>query len=194
MFTRCESSESPRERPRRFGLRRLALAAAAAAVSVTGVAASTAHADTKPENLFRVFFAAEYGNGCSVPGPNVLLDQSPPLVDPSPWAAPWVFVVNFRPACDMHDAGYDGGIVFDPINGGVVDTRGLSRRTIDDRFYADLMTSCNRQIGWNAPAARAQCYGIAATYYFAVRAAGGPRFDADPAVPGTQQFGTRPNN
>ena len=73
----------------------------------------------------------------------------------------------------MHDSGYDGGIVFDPINGGVVDTRALSRRTIDDRFYNDLITSCNRQIGWNAPVARAQCYTIASTYYLAVRAAGG---------------------
>ena len=88
--------------------------------------------------------ATEYGNGCSFPGPNVLFDQSPPLVDPSPWAAPWVFVVNFRPVCDMHDAGYDGGIVFDPISGGYVDTRALSRRTIDDRFYDDLINSLQR--------------------------------------------------
>jgi hypothetical protein len=174
-------------------LRHLAVGATVGAIALTGVAA-TAHADTKPGNLARVFAAAEYGNGCSFPGPNLFFVQTPPLVDPSPWAAPWVFFVNFRPACDMHDSGYDGGIVFDPINGGVVDTRALSRRTIDDRFYNDLITSCNRQIGWNAPAARAQCYTIASTYYFAVRAAGGPLFDASPAVPGVQSFGTRPNN
>jgi Prokaryotic phospholipase A2 len=175
-------------------LRRFALATTVAATAMTGLAAASAHADTNPENLQRVFAAAEYSNGCSFPGLNVLLDQSPPLVDPSPWAAPWVFIVKFRPACDMHDAGYDGGIVTDPINGGVVDTRTLSRRTIDDRFYNDLITSCNRQIGWNAPAARAQCYTIASTYYLAVRAAGGLLFDANPAVPGVQSTGTRPNN
>jgi Prokaryotic phospholipase A2 len=174
-------------------LRRLALGVTVGATALTGLAA-TAHADTKPDNLRRVFAAAEYGTGCSFPGPNLLFDQTPPLVDPSPWAAPWVFIVNFRPACDMHDAGYDGGIVFDPINGGIVDTRGMSRSTIDARFHSDLMTSCNRQIGWNAPAARAQCYTIAGTYYLAVRAAGWALFDADPAVPGLQQSGTRPNN
>ncbi len=175
-------------------LRRFALGATAATAALTGFAATT-HADTKqgntPSNLFP---ASAYGNGCSVPGPNLLFDQSLPLVDPSPWAAPWVFVVNFRPACNMHDAGYDGGIVIDPINGGPVDTRALSRRTIDDRFYNDLVTSCNRQIGWNAPVARAQCYTIAGSYYVAVRAAGALLFDANPAVPGVQSTGTRSNN
>jgi hypothetical protein len=176
-------------------LRRLALGATVAATSLTGLAATTAHADTLPFNTPSTPFpASAYGNGCSFPGPNLLLDQSPPLVDPSPWAAPWVFIVNFRPACDMHDASYDGGIVFDPINGSVVDTRTLSRSTIDNRFYNDLITSCNRQIGWNAPAARAQCYTIASTYYLAVRGAGGLLFDANPAVPGVQSTGTRPND
>jgi hypothetical protein len=176
-------------------LRRLALGAVVATTALGTFAANAAHADTLPGNTPSTPFpASAYGNGCSVPGPNVLLDQSPPLVDPSPWAAPWVFIVNFRPACDLHDAGYDGGIVFDPINGGVIDTRAMSRRTIDDRFYNDLLTSCNRQIGWNAPAARAQCYTIASTYYLAVRAAASFRFDANPAVAGVQSVGTRLNN
>jgi Prokaryotic phospholipase A2 len=175
-------------------VRRLAVCAAAAAAAVGGVATTSVHADTNPENFRRVFAAAEYSNGCSFPGANLIFDQSPPLVDPSPWAAPWVFFVSFRAACDMHDAGYSGGIVFDPINGGIVDTRGLSRSTIDVRFYNDLLTSCNRQIGWNAPAARAQCYTIASTYYAAVRAAGAWLFDASPSVPGLQFTGTRPNN
>jgi hypothetical protein len=174
--------------------RRLALFAAVAATAFTGLATTAAHADTLPGNNFTLFPAAAYANGCSVPGPNLLFDTSPPLVDPSPWAAPWVFFVNFRPACDMHDAGYDGGVVFDSINGGAVDTRTQSRLTIDNRFYNDLITLCNRQIGWNAPAARAQCYGIATTYYAAVRAAGWALFDASPSVPGRQLTGTRPNN
>jgi hypothetical protein len=176
-------------------LRRAALAVTVAATSLTAVAADAVQADTLPGNApSSPFAAAAYSNGCSFPGLSAILDQTPPLVDPSPWAAPWVFIVNFRPACDMHDAGYDGGIVFDPINGGVVDTRRLSRSTIDNRFHNDLLTSCNRQIGWNAPAARAQCYTIATTYYLAVRAAGGLLFDADPAVAGLQTTGTRPNN
>ena len=174
--------------------RRLALLAAVAATSLTGLATTGAHADTLPGNNSAVFPASAYGNGCSVPGPNLLFDTSPPLVDPSPWAAPWVFFVNFRPACDMHDAGYDGGFVFDSINGGIVDTRPQSRLTIDNRFYNDLITLCNRQIGGNAPAARVQCYSIAATYYWAVRGAGWAMFDASPSVPGLQRTGTRLNN
>jgi hypothetical protein len=174
--------------------RRLALIAAIAATTITGLAATTAHADTLPGNTSIPFPAASYGNGCSFPGPNLLFDVSPPLVDPSPWAAPWVFFVNFRPACDMHDAGYDGGIVFDSINGGIVDTRTQSRLTIDNRFYNDLITLCNRQIGGNAPIARAHCYPIAATYYWAVRGAGWALFDASPGVPGRQMAGTRLNN
>jgi hypothetical protein len=176
-------------------IRRLTLASALAATALTGLVAPMAHADTRPGNTPSTPFPASvYGTGCSFPGPNVLFDTSPPLVDPSPWAAPWVFVVNFRPACDMHDAGYDGGIVFDPINGPIVDTRGMSRFTIDNRFYNDLLTLCNRQIGWNAPVARSLCYGIATTYYSAVRAAGWGLFDANPAVPGVQWSGTRLNN
>ena len=175
-------------------IRRLSVASAVAVTALSGLVAPLAHTDTLPGNTSIPFPPAAYGNGCSFPGPNLLFDTSPPLVDPSPWAAPWVFVVNFRPACDMHDAGYDGGIVFDLINGGVVDTRFQSRNTIDNRFYNDLITLCNRQIGGNAFVARSLCYSIAATYYGAVRAAGGALFDASPAVAGRQSTGTRPNN
>lgn len=176
-------------------IRRLTMTSAVALTALTGLIPPLAHADTKPGNTpSSPFLASTYGNGCSVPGPNLLLDSSPPLVDPSPWAWPWVFIVNFRPACDMHDAGYDGGIVFDPINGGVVDTRFMSRLAIDNRFYGDLITLCNRQIGANAPVARSLCYGIASTYYAAVRAAGWWLFDANPFVTGVQFSGTRANN
>ena len=175
-------------------IRRLTVASAVAATALTVSVAPMAHADTRPDNIFAPLLPGAYGNGCSVPGPNLLFDTSPPLVDPSPWAWPYVFVVNFRPACDMHDAGYDGGFVFDLINGGLVDTRSQSRLTIDNRFYNDLITLCNRQIGANAFVARSLCYSIAATYYTAVRAAGWALFDASPAVPGLQSSGTRPNN
>ena len=175
-------------------IRRLSVASAMAATALSLSVAPLAHADTLPWNTSSPVVAASYGNGCSFPGPNVLFDTSPPLVDPSPWAWPYVFVVNFRAACDMHDAGYDGGWVLDPVNGVIVDTRGLSRLTIDNRFYNDLITLCNRQIGANAFVARSLCYSIAATYYGAVRAAGFALFDASPGVPGLQSSGTRPNN
>lgn len=175
-------------------LPRLAIATTAALAGSIGLLAPSAQADTLPFNTPSTPFpASAYGNGCSFPGPNLVLDQHL-IPDPSPWAAPWLFYVNFRPACDMHDAGYDGGIVFDPVNGPIVDTRFLSRAQIDDRFFFDLITLCNRQIPGHAPVARHTCYAIAGTYYGAVRAAGSAFFDASPAVPGRQSFGTRPNN
>lgn len=175
-------------------LTRVAIATTVGLASLIGLMVPSAHADTLPGNLFGPVLPSAYANGCSFPGPNLLFDQHP-LPDPSPWAFPWLFWVNFRPACDMHDAGYDGGIVFDVVNGGsVVDTRGLSRSTIDARFFNDLLTLCNQQIPWHAPVARSTCYGLAGTYYAAVRAAGYWLFDASPAVPGRQQVGTRLNN
>ena len=48
--------------------RRLALWAAVAATALTGLAATTAHADTLPGNTSIPFPAATYGNGCSFPG------------------------------------------------------------------------------------------------------------------------------
>lgn len=174
--------------------RRFAIAAAVVATGVGGLAAS-AHADAKPGLLP----ASLYGNGCSVPGPNVLFDQSPPLVDPTlgfPFfiPIPRVFVVNFRPACDMHDAGYDGGFVIDPISGGFVNTASQSRVTIDLKFQNDLRTLCMRTIPWDAPGALIPCLGIADTYFAAVRAGGWALFDASPFVPGRQSSGTRLNN
>jgi hypothetical protein len=171
---------------------RAAVAVAVALGAVVGLLAPAAHADTLPGNLAVPFPAAAYSNGCSFPGPNLLLDQQP--FPDAPFGFPWLFVVNFRPACDMHDAGYDGGIVFDPVNGPTVDTRTLSRLTIDLRFLGDLRTLCNRTIPPFAPAALASCHAVASVYFTAVRAAGTLLFDANPAVTGTQLTGTRPNN
>jgi hypothetical protein len=174
-------------------LTRLAIASTIGMASLVGLMVPSAHADTLPGNQFGPWLPSAYANGCSFPGPNLLLDQHA-IPDPSPWAFPWLFFVNFRPACDMHDAGYSGGWVFDTINGGIIDTRGLSRSTIDARFFYDLITLCNRQIPGHAPVARSTCYALAGTYYGAVRAAGYWFFDASPSVPGQQQFGTRLND
>jgi hypothetical protein len=177
----------------RPSIRRI-VASCALAVSAVAVGATAAHADTLPGNTPSTPFpAAVYSNGCSFPGPNVLLD-SQAFVDPSPWAFPWVFPVVFRPACDMHDAGYSGGIVVDPVTGAVVNTTTMARLTVDNLFLSDLTTLCTRSIPGYAPVARTSCYGMAGTYYAAVRAAGPWFWDAAPAVTGLQFSGPRPNN
>src|SRR5262245_16114519 len=173
--------------------RRLSGVAIALALGATavGVSASSAHADQYFPGPVPAYY---YSNGCSMPPLNVLLDQNPPLVDPSPWAFPYVFVVNFRSACDMHDAAYEGGIVYHPATGALMDTRTWSRSTADLVFRSDLKGQCNLQIGANAQVARALCYAIAETYYAAVRAGASGRFDANPFVPGIQASGPRVNN
>jgi hypothetical protein len=141
----------------------------------------------------------EYFNGCSVPPANILLDQSPPLLDPTtgfPFflPIPRFFTVDFRNACAMHDAAYAGGFVIDPFNGVPVDTSRQSRWTIDVDFLHDLKTLCRGSIPLDAPVALVSCFAVADTYFAAVRAAGSAFFDASPFVPGIQSVGTRPNN
>jgi hypothetical protein len=172
-------------------LRRLAIATLVAVGCLAGLMAPAANADTIPGNTpFSPFPASVYSDGCAFPAPAPMFDGHV-LPDPAPW---WFFPVNFRNACDVHDAGYDGGIVVDPANGTTLDTRTLTRAQIDARFSYDLMAACSQQIPIWAAVARSTCYGIAGSYVATVRTFGAASFDASPAVPGTQFFGTRANN
>lgn len=121
-----------------------------------------------------------------------------------------IYRVNFQPACDLHDAGYAGGVVFDRINGGVVDYRNWGRKQVDDKFLADLQTLCRREVPlreygpleWGTKGVALQkCLGQggalsfgAERYYNTVRQFGADFFDADPATPGKQKSGPRPND
>jgi hypothetical protein len=174
-------------------IRRLAVTTIVALGCLAGLTAPAAHADTLPGNTPAVPFpAAAYSDGCSYVVPFLLpLPDAHVLPDPAPWFA---FPVSFRAACDMHDAGYDGGIVFDSVNGGVVDTRTLTRLQVDSRFFSDLITSCRRQIPFYAVVALSSCFAIAGSYHSTARSIGTLSFDASPAAPGPQPFGARANN
>lgn len=67
------------------------------------------------------------------------------------------YIVNFRQACNMHDAGYSGAKVYDPFSGKVLDLFGWSQKRIDDKFLADMRTLCERRIPASAPVALADC-------------------------------------
>ncbi|MDO8308081.1 MAG: hypothetical protein Q7V58_06970 [Actinomycetota bacterium] len=54
--------------------------------------------------------------------------------------------VNFRLACNQHDAGYAGITVYDPFLRKVVDFRKWSRLRVDNKFYDDLGTLCRKQL------------------------------------------------
>ena len=67
------------------------------------------------------------------------------------------YTVNFRKACLMHDIGYSGAKSYDFYAGTVRDFFDDTRDAIDNRFYTDMVTECDRQIPATAVAARENC-------------------------------------
>jgi hypothetical protein len=74
-----------------------------------------------------------------------------------PFSGARKFLVNFREACKLHDAGYSGAKVKDAIHGGVVDFLSWSQKQVDDKFLADMRILCDRQIPAAATTARTNC-------------------------------------
>ena len=112
------------------------------------------------------------------------------------------YTVNFKDACDLHDAGYAGAVVRDKINGGiVVDYRTWSRKRVDAKFLDDMRRLCTRQIPATAFIALRNCKASGGNASFGaesrfdlVRRIGARFFDADLSRPGTQRRGPRANN
>ena len=108
------------------------------------------------------------------------------------------FTVDFRDACNLHDAGYGGATVRDILDGRrgarpIVSFRKWSRREVDDKFQADMQKICRRDIPRRARLARYSC--VTGTGRFeAVRLVGGSFYDADLRAPGIQATGHRVND
>jgi hypothetical protein len=187
-------------------------------LSTTGfVFSQTVRADLLAGNTpSNPFAASQYSNGCGgkVNGfissvSNFLLDKQS-FVDSYLNPAAPSFTVDFRPACDLHDAGYAGGIVKNAFkNNTVIDYRTWSRKQIDDQFLENLKAICVQQIpiksygtleAGTEGVARKKCLGEAVTafsatqYYDTVRKFGESYFDADPIKTGIQRTGTRKND
>jgi hypothetical protein len=108
------------------------------------------------------------------------------------------FVVDFRDACNIHDAGYGGATVRDILAGRrghrpIVNFRRWSRREVDDKFQADMKKICLRDIPRRAAIARYSCV-TGTGRYEAVRLVGGSFFDADLRTAGIQATGHRVND
>lgn len=108
------------------------------------------------------------------------------------------FTVDFRDACNIHDAGYGGATVRDILAGKrgnrpIVNFRKWSRRDVDDKFQADMKKICLRDIPKRAPLARYSCL-TGTGRYEAVRLVGGSFYDADLRTPGIQATGHRVND
>jgi hypothetical protein len=96
------------------------------------------------------------------------------------------FKVNFRLACDLHDAGYLGAAVADPINGGYVDTFDWTREQVDAKFLADERKLCGEQISSDhSDAQRALAVCIGDTRRSRAPRKFGGHFVARPHVAGT---------
>lgn len=69
------------------------------------------------------------------------------------------YIVFFKAACDLHDAGYTGAKVWDSINGGWYDFFGLTKKQVDRKFLDDMRKLCEEQIPASASVALADCKG-----------------------------------
>lgn len=131
-------------------------------------------------------FYADKVNGC---GPNHGWATTAPLnllLDKRTWGET---TVNFRPACNAHDAGYWGYAFENPVTGKVVDTRPWTRNQVDREFQANLDTICARSLR-GQPDLITSCqtdstYGATA-YYAWVDWGGRGGFDSDATADGTQ--------
>ena len=176
---------------------RLSAAALAAASMLTLLVADDtkpAHGSVRAQAAKLVPVALEsVSNGCGGGAPS----QNPQMLDrvvlsSVPVGVRWT--VTFRMACNIHDAGYAGVVVRNPLHGNVVvDYRNVPRKTIDDQFRSDLKLLCQQQLPKKATAEHAMklCLLDADTYWTSVRVGGRAFFDANPAKAGKQFIGPR---
>ncbi|MFA7324275.1 MAG: hypothetical protein WC005_07950 [Candidatus Nanopelagicales bacterium] len=100
------------------------------------------------------------------------------------------YTVNFRSACNVHDAAYSGLTFKDPFSGKdsgkVIDFRRWSRKAIDEKFLTNLVSLCRKTI--DRQAALDQCEGLlgAKRLYELVREFAKTAYDADATTPGDQ--------
>lgn len=113
-------------------------------------------------------------------------------------------VVRFAEACNIHDAGYAGITVHDPVSGDVIDFRKWTRESVDELFLEDLRALCARRLAGRESAALVrECkngdpvteallmFGAsppvgAVTYFTAVRQFAVDAYDTNATMPGTQ--------
>ncbi|MDO8307444.1 MAG: hypothetical protein Q7V58_03690 [Actinomycetota bacterium] len=113
-------------------------------------------------------------------------------------------VVRFAEACNIHDAGYAGITVHDPVSGDVIDFRKWTRESVDELFLEDLRALCVRRLAGREsaalvreckngdPVAQALLMVGAAppigalTYFTAVRTFAVDAYDTNATLPGTQ--------
>ena len=99
---------------------------------------------------------------------------------------------DFREACNVHDAGYSGVTVKDPIMNKVTDFSHWTRNAIDTLFQFEIQMICMKTISTSnvsdtrKASMSTTCNDWAARYYRAVRLVGKAFFDSNPVKAGAQ--------
>lgn len=102
--------------------------------------------------------------------------------------------VDFRPACNAHDAGYSGFTIKNPRTGEVIDYLRYSRNMVDGEFLLDFQKICEKNFPLDGSdvIAAGSCYQWAGRYFSAVSQIGSFFYDANPVLPGIQTKYERP--
>ena len=104
---------------------------------------------------------ASISNGCGGGSSETLIAAQNAFGDTSVYRDSFPYLhrykVDFREACNLHDAGYSGALVWDAINGVWYDYYGKTKEEVDNKFLADMRKLCDEQIPADAPVARADC-------------------------------------
>jgi hypothetical protein len=93
------------------------------------------------------------------------------------------FTVDFSVPCDLHEAGYLGAAVADPIDGGYFDPFDWTRAQVDAKLRSDDRATCRDQISSKHDTELAAC--LSDTRRYRSARTHGARFVARPHVAGT---------
>ncbi len=161
-----------------------ALATADAAIAAYGAAIDAKFATRTPPVLKpKPVSLKSVSNGCGGGEPHT----NPQFLDTATFSPVFgdKLTVNFRLACNVHDAGYSGVLVRNPLHlNKEVDFSRWSREELDKLFLFNLKKMCREQLQ-GSPLLRTKCYARVHTYYAFVRLVGEKYFNANPITPGT---------
>jgi hypothetical protein len=94
------------------------------------------------------------------------------------------YTVSFRTPCNLHDAGYSGALVRDPLRGVTVDFFTWTRARVDSRFLSDMVLVCGRVIPANDAEPLLGCRQRARRFFNFVNEHGARFFAARPKLAG----------
>lgn len=131
-----------------------------------------------------------HSNGCGpkwLPGFPFLINHQTFKGKDSTTGVTTKFRVDFKPACDLHDAGYAGALVINRFGASPLDYNTYSKAAVDKKFFYDLCKICDQTIPSSNKEALEKCkYNKRGAwgYNYAVRKAGFYTFDCNPSTSG----------